>query len=658
MEGRSLSPLDDALRWSTLLRVPFALMGLAGAALFLYSLMGAYSPILIDYAVWGAFLASSLAVVGDMRRHCSYAGHASTLSLEVIAFTLLIIGRLGSTAYALWEMNLQTPIVGGGATLGPSVALASLVALGGVLASIPVLLHAALGHPVVLKDTAPYRETLVLLRAAINSALGAAGRRPVLAAFAIGFAVRLIPEVIYWPWPIGWDTFEYIARLNDFIAFPNPFSPDFAHGMMHYPPLVDVALAIPGRLFGSWAVFKAFPPIAYGAIAALIALTSKRALKMNDREALLAATVSAFFILNLRISWDYQKQVLGTIMLMAALVCIRGDGSFRRHLGVSALLMLAAMASQVTAVAAVPALLLLMIDAAKLRRLPGILLHSATLTAVILALQWYAGGFVWGNATFGSAPAGIVTSSLSSASTLVAYIVAGFGVVLVPAMLALRSYNRYYLAVIATMLAAGISPIFMPYTSLTAPYRFLIEIAPFMAPLAVKGILSVKRRSPAAVYSIAIILVGCCFLAPGGQIYTRGLTDTFIEFPPSMQPDPQYDQLLADLTGFSANLSGMGLREGVPIITPYYLYRYVHLGIINPEPGSIVSVSSGGWPVLNQTVSALNASSFYYFADVDPERFFNMLESMSNSTFEPITFTFSTLREGIYCLYEVNRSAG
>jgi len=57
-------------------------------------------------------------------------------------------------------------------------------------------------------------------------------------------------------------------------------------------------------------------------------------------------------------------------------------------------------------------------------------------------------------------------------------------------------------------------------------------------------------------------------------------------------------------------------------------------------------------------VSALNASSFYYFADVDPERFFNMLESMSNSTFEPITFTFSTLREGIYCLYEVNRSAG
>ncbi len=650
--------LDDVLGWATSLRVPLSLLGLAGSALFLYSLRGGYSPILMDYVVWCVFIASSLAAIGDLRRHSASAGYASTLSLDILALTFLAAGRIGSIAHAMWTTSLQSPLVGGGATYPPSVALASLVALGGIWASAATVAHAALGRPVVLMGGEPYRATFGGIGRALASALRAVESRPVLSAFAIGLSIRLVPEIAWWPWPIGWDTFEYIARLNDFIAFPNPLSPEFAYGMRNYPPLLDVTLAVPGAIFGSWATFKAFPPIAYGALAALTALTSKRALRMSDGESLLAAAVSALFILNLRISWDYQKQILGTVLLMAALACIDDDGRLRRQFGVAALLVLASLASQITAVAAAPALLLLVIDTARSRRIPACVLNSAALASVISALAWYSGGFVWGNATFGAAPAGIVSTSLSSAPALIAYLFAGFGILLGPALLAARSYNKYYLAVIATLALAALSPIFMPYTAVTAHYRFLIQLAPLLSPLAIKGMLSIKRRHAVAAYSLAIVAIGCCFIVPGGQTYTYALTGAFIEFPPLLQPDPPYENLLTDLTNFSAGLGGMGLREDVPIITPYYLNRYVHLGILNPAPGMIISISSSNWQDVNRTVSALNLTSFYYFDYVDAGRFAGMLDSMRNSSSAPVTFSFSVLREGIYSLYEVNRSVG
>lgn len=639
--------------------MPLAVAGLAGAIYFLNMLRGSFSPIMMDYVVWATFIAAMLAALGDIRRHCRSAGYASTLTMDILAVVFLMIGRGGSTAYSLWNTSLATPIVGGSTIFNASVALASLVALGSIWLSLSVVMHCAFEHPIVLRATESYCATLGSMKGASMRLLAAIEKRPVLFAFAIGFGIRLIPEVVWWPWPIGWDTFEYMAELNDFLAFPNPLSPDFNYTLSRTPPLLNTILSLPGALFGSWAVFKAFPPIAYGAIIALVAFTSKRALQMNNRQALLAAVVSAFFILNLRMSSDYQKQILGTIMLMAALVCIREDGGWKRNLGVASLFIMAALASQITAVAAVPAILLLLVDSARLRRLPRCALYASSLIIVIAALAQYSGGFVWGNSTFGLAPAGVYSLTTSASSALIAYTMAGYTIILVPALLVFRSYNKYYLAVIAALLVAGLSPIFVPYTSISGYYRFLIEIVPFAVPLAIKGMLTANRRLPVAAYSLAIILIGCCFIFPGGSTYTGKLTNTYIEFPVSVAPDPASRDQLTSLIQFSSNISNMGLDEGIPIIVPYYLYRYVHYGILNPAPGRIISLNTADSYTLNRSIASLNASTVYFFADISEQGMAKMLDSMSyNSTGGLVTFSFTILRDGMFCFYEVSRSFG
>ncbi len=38
-------------------------------------------------------------------------------------------------------------------------------------------------------------------------------------AFAVGFVVRLIPELLSFPYPIGWDTIYYASRIQDGVLF-------------------------------------------------------------------------------------------------------------------------------------------------------------------------------------------------------------------------------------------------------------------------------------------------------------------------------------------------------------------------------------------------------------------------------------------------------
>ena len=56
-----------------------------------------------------------------------------------------------------------------------------------------------------------------------------------LLAFIIGFVVRLIPELLSYPYPIGWDTIYYAYRINNGVLFSqgtNIFSTWLIYGIM------------------------------------------------------------------------------------------------------------------------------------------------------------------------------------------------------------------------------------------------------------------------------------------------------------------------------------------------------------------------------------------------------------------------------------------
>ncbi len=60
-------------------------------------------------------------------------------------------------------------------------------------------------------------------------------RKGLLIAFVVGFAVRLIPEILSYPYPIGWDTIYYAARINDGVVWnhwSNIFSTWLIYGIL------------------------------------------------------------------------------------------------------------------------------------------------------------------------------------------------------------------------------------------------------------------------------------------------------------------------------------------------------------------------------------------------------------------------------------------
>ncbi|MEM2377668.1 MAG: hypothetical protein QXV05_04020, partial [Candidatus Korarchaeum sp.] len=104
---------------------------------------------------------------------------------------------------------------------------------------------------------------LLSLKGLIFSSLSALEeRRDYLTVFLIAFSARFLPELLSWPWLIGWDTPEYVANLRDFVARPNPIDRTIWYGGYRpLPPLLNVILYPLTFIIDPWYIYKLFPPI-------------------------------------------------------------------------------------------------------------------------------------------------------------------------------------------------------------------------------------------------------------------------------------------------------------------------------------------------------------------------------------------------------------
>lgn len=141
----------------------------------------------------------------------------------------------------------------------------------------------------------------------------------VLLCFFLGFLVRLVPEVLSWPYPIGFDTVEWAARLKEGVVWYH-WSQVFSRGWLLY------ALLFPfyGLVGGDPFVFmKLVAPVLYGLNVAGIYYFAKKALKWKVKRSLIAAFFFSFQLAALRISWDFYRNALGMAFLLFALPWIR-----------------------------------------------------------------------------------------------------------------------------------------------------------------------------------------------------------------------------------------------------------------------------------------------------------------------------------------------
>ena len=139
-------------------------------------------------------------------------------------------------------------------------------------------------------------------------------RRGLLLSFVVGFAVRLIPELLAYPYPIGYDTVHYVAVTKNGVAW-NHWSSVFSTWLLyavlsgvHSLLQVDPVLLV-----------KLVAPLLYALNACGVYYFTMQVLGWDARTSLVAALFFVFQLAAFRISWDLLRNALGMALLLFAL---------------------------------------------------------------------------------------------------------------------------------------------------------------------------------------------------------------------------------------------------------------------------------------------------------------------------------------------------
>ena len=143
-----------------------------------------------------------------------------------------------------------------------------------------------------------------------------------LAAFLIPLFVRLIPEVLSWPYPIGLDTLNVIPQIQSGWVF--------SLGVVGFLQTTGMFFLFAGVLYSlthdAVFVIKFFGPVLLAVLSCMMFFYARKGLSWGNSKSLLVSILAATYFVSLRNSWDLYRQTLGLIFLMAALISLK---SFR-----------------------------------------------------------------------------------------------------------------------------------------------------------------------------------------------------------------------------------------------------------------------------------------------------------------------------------------
>ncbi len=144
------------------------------------------------------------------------------------------------------------------------------------------------------------------------------GRRAFLFSFAFGFMVRLIPEILSYPWLIGFDTPYYAVRVRNGVLWSDVtsfFSMWLLDGLLMGVQRVSQ--------IDTFLLLKLVGPLLLALNAAGIYYFCRRALGWNSSTSLISVFVFTFQIAALRLSWDLFRNLLGLSILLFSLPLLK-----------------------------------------------------------------------------------------------------------------------------------------------------------------------------------------------------------------------------------------------------------------------------------------------------------------------------------------------
>src|SRR3990170_9069982 len=195
-----------------------------------------------------------------------------------------------------------------------------------------------------MKSTAPTPALLELSR--LLRTVKITDFRILLACLSIGFIIRLVPELLAYPLPIGFDTINYASVMKTGVVWAHWTTFFTTTWLLNalIVPLYSISQIDPFLLL------KFVAPLLYGLNVAGIYRFARKTLNWNMRLGVLAGVFFALQLASLRISWDLLKNTLGLGVLLFAFSQAKGIKSKTGFLLFASLSILSVFAHEYAAV--------------------------------------------------------------------------------------------------------------------------------------------------------------------------------------------------------------------------------------------------------------------------------------------------------------------
>jgi len=170
--------------------------------------------------------------------------------------------------------------------------------------------------------------------------------KALFACLSIGFLLRLVPELLAFQYPIGFDTIHYAAAMESGVVIAH-WSRVFTSSWLLYAfivPLYNLLQADP------FVLLKIVAPLLFGLNVAGVYWFSRKMLGWNLRISVLTGVFFALQLASLRISWDLLRNTFGLGILLFALSYVNDVNSKRGFMLFAVLSLLSVFAHEYAAV--------------------------------------------------------------------------------------------------------------------------------------------------------------------------------------------------------------------------------------------------------------------------------------------------------------------
>jgi hypothetical protein len=147
-----------------------------------------------------------------------------------------------------------------------------------------------------------------------------------LAAFFVPLAIRSIPEILSWPYPLGLDTLNMIGTIQSgSILLSGPW--DYLHSQLFYT-FETLTYWLTGNIA---VVIKIFGPLLMGCVALMMYMYAKYGLGWSGFKSFLVSLFVGIYFVSLRNSWDLYAQSFALIFLLSTFVLLKAYHSKWRY---------------------------------------------------------------------------------------------------------------------------------------------------------------------------------------------------------------------------------------------------------------------------------------------------------------------------------------